>query len=127
MNSSPRAWCFSRFLWLLIPLVLLSCGSEEDSVPPHLIPEAQFAELYGEVQLFEASVKQKLLRGKDADEQIVSYYQEIYTKAGFSQEQFEETKEWYAAHPEKLLLVVEQAMEYISRKQAESGSSEEAE
>lgn len=128
MNSVFQGWSsFKLLLLIMVGTAVISCENQEIEIPGDLMPEQQFVEAYAEVQLLEASIKQKLLRGRDSDEEIDRYYREIFEDKGLSRASFDETKAWYAQHPELLQAVVEQAMEVISRKQAGLDDSEESE
>lgn len=102
----------------MLSWVFISCEDQVTEVPSHLMSEQEFAETYAEVQLLEASIKQKLLRGRDSEQEIREYYKEIFEEKGRSQALFEETKSWYAKHPELMQQMVEKAMEVISTMQA---------
>lgn len=118
-----RNWLVTCCFSVLLSAALLSgCGEEPAPAPPaNLIQEQAFIPLYADIHQLEASLKQKLLRGHDTEEEVAAYYHHVFETHGVTQEQYEDTREWYTQQPAVFQAMLEQVMELVATRQAEHG------
>ncbi len=89
---------------LMIPLLALACGREEER-PADLLDRSSFKAVLVEAQLIEARVNREMTVDKRQDIPVKQYYAEMFAQKDIPAEAFHRTFNWYAEHPEELKAV----------------------
>lgn len=88
-------------LLFLLTLVLFSC-EEKEVYPEGFLEKDEFIEILIDVELLEATVKQKMLDKKYPKQFVPVYYKQIFDKHDVTYTRFKESFDWWENHPDKM-------------------------
>jgi hypothetical protein len=99
---------------------MAACGStQQDSKPKDLLSDEVFIAVLTDVQLLEATYKQKILREEDPNAVMPGYYKQVFDKHGVSQDDFEDTFSWWMKRPEEMLEVYNEVIDQLTKLEKE--------
>lgn len=102
---------------LLIPLILFSISFW--SCKEERIPDNDMVKIFVEVFITDATVTSSKLSIKYAKRDTIEYYRPIYSKMGYSDEQFNTTIDYYLEHLDELDKVLDKVVNELSRLETE--------
>ena len=104
---------------LIICCFLLACSSPKERIPEGILPEKEMVSILKEVHLAEANFELlKTNSKKVAQNTLLNNYQEIYSKYNIDENEFQQTLEYYANHPEKLEGIYSKVLEDITEERS---------
>lgn len=107
---------------LLSIILLFSCNEKTVPIPDHVIPKDSMASIITDVQLLEAMKMKANINDSFLIDSILFQYALIFKKHNISQEQFEQSFEFYRSHPALLEEIYEMTINEISAMQAILGA-----
>lgn len=85
---------------LLVVMVVPGCKNpSKEPPPPGVIPKEQFTRLMLDMHLADGWFAYRRAQGEDPKSLAQRIYDSVFTIHGITRKQFEESMEWYAAHP----------------------------
>ena len=107
-----NAYCLNgKRLFFLVLLAVLFCGScqtsDGEDVPPPLNQE-QFIPVLLDMQILEATYKQRVVQRANKDSLMSHNYAFIFNKHGITRDQFEESYNYWTKRPEEMRLIYEE-------------------
>ena len=104
---------------LIIYCFLLACSSSKERIPEGILPEKELVSILKEVHLAEANFELVKTNGKEvAQNTLLNNYQEIYSIYNIDKNEFQQTLEYYANHPEKLEGIYSKVLEDITEERS---------
>ena len=104
---------------LIICYFLLACSSPKEGIPEGILPEKELVSILKEVHLAEANFELVKTNGKEvAQNTLLNNYQEIYSKYNIDENEFQQTLEYYANHPDKLEEIYSKILENITEERS---------
>ena len=108
-----------KLKFLIICCFLLACSSSKERIPEGILPEKEMVSILKEVHLAEVNFELLKTNGKEgAQNTLLSKYQEIYSKYNIDNNEFQQTLEYYANHPEKLEGIYSKVLEDITEERS---------
>jgi hypothetical protein len=104
--------------------VLLSCKSNEVSIPDDVIPEKEFVEIMVQVQLMEAYCQNKYVRPDLYKDLLHNSVDSLLKTKNLTSEEFRESFNFYAMEPKLMFQVYEQVLEKINEMQVKVNAVE---
>lgn len=116
--------CFNRILTagLIIFVVWLQGCSPRESVPGEFPDKEEMANILADLYWTESVISNNgmgQVNENVGEDQIPGYYKKVLEKHGLTAAQFDTIRQWYAAHPYHYQDVYEQAIEVLSKKEAD--------
>ena len=104
---------------LIIFCFLLACSSSKERTPEGILPKKELVSILKEVHLAEANFELLKTNSKEvAQNTLLNNYQEIYSKYNIDENEFQQTLEYYANHPEKLEGIYSKVLEDITEERS---------
>ena len=104
---------------LIICCFLLACSSSKERIPEGILPEKEMVSILKEVHLAEANFELLKTNSKEvAQKTLLNNYQEIYSKYNIDENEFQQTLEYYANHPEKLEGIYSKVLQDITEERS---------
>lgn len=114
---------FKKCLWSICLLsILISCSEKKEGISSAIIAEDKMAEILTDIHIAEAYVSYKNLQADFLKQNISNAYHLIFKNYQISEEQFEESFDYYSKNPDKMVKVYDQVLINLSKKEAESAS-----
>lgn len=116
-----------RFL-IVILLFITSCDGKPDiyetpPTPKNLIEQDKFTDILVDTQILEATLKLKLIRKKDINQRVLSFYDQIFEKHQVTEEAFRASFDFYALQAHKMVEVFDSAEVRLIRLKTELESN----
>lgn len=112
--------------YFLVAALAAACSGRE----PFVVPEG----VYGQEQMTAALVDLHLLEGARAGDQILgdtvgtpAYYARMYARHGTNQPEFKSSLDFYTAHPEQFMKIMDEVIVRLSKLQAEVDNDSQVE
>lgn len=102
--------------------IFTSCSRDKETIPKGIIPEEKMAEILTDIHIAEAYTNFKNLQAENLRQNISSYYLFIFKNHQVSEEDFEESFDFYSKNPNAFVEVYTQVLINISKKEAETTS-----
>lgn len=113
--------------FLVLPTIalfafLLSCKGGEDNVqvPEGIIPPDSLVYVLTDFHLAEAALAEKKVLQQNTEQYSSLYYALLFKKHNITRTQFDESMEFYSAHPKLYRETYDKVLEELSRLQAEA-------
>ena len=104
---------------LIIYCFLLACSSSKERIPEGILPKKELVSILKEVHLAEANFELLKTNSKEvAQITLLNNYQEIYRKYNIDENEFQQTLEYYANHPEKLEGIYSKVLQDITEERS---------
>ena len=104
---------------LIIYCFLLACSSSKERITEGILSEKELVSILKEVHLAEANFELLKTNSKEvAQNTLLNNYQEIYSKYNIDENEFQQTLEYYANHPEKLEGIYSKVLEEITEERS---------
>ncbi len=115
MNYKSIFATTSAFFWILL---VTSCTSDENELPPGIIPPDSMISVLADVHLAESKL---LLNGRYINDEKLkaTYIQFVLNKSNIDTGRFNQSFTYYTAHPDHFALMYDKVMAEISKRQAE--------
>lgn len=115
-----------RFTVVIFPfLLVISCSSKEDEIPPGIIPRDKMISILIDVQQAEAKIQTYNLQANDSTRKIeYGYYSHIFKKHHIKSSEFESSFKFYSKNLELLNKMYDEVITGLSKRQAESAAKE---
>ncbi len=131
MPSNISIWAPFLFrikcLWFILPFTfLLSCKDKTVIIPDSVITRDSMAQVLSDIQLVEAMRTNKELTDSISKDTIMKIYSILFNKHGISEEQFEQSLDFYKDHPTLLEEIFDKTINELSSRQAVLGSKNTA-
>lgn len=102
---------------LILPILLLGC--KHYNMPKGFPKVDKMADILVEIQITEALITQEFNYSKSRHDEVPEYYKFILEKYGYSAEQFDTIRKWYAHNPELYIEVHKKMLNRLSKKEAQ--------
>ncbi|MFZ6050600.1 DUF4296 domain-containing protein [Halocola ammonii] len=104
------------FLCLFSVLLVAACGEqqEEQKIAEGVMSKENFTEVLTDVQLLEASMRQRFIRDEDPKLLYPIYYKQIFEKHEISEEEFKESLEYWSGQDEEMTGIYDNVIENLS-------------
>ena len=99
-----------------IVLFFMSCGGDKNEVPDGVIAKDEMIELLVEIELTQALVKLNSFEEAIDEQQL---YDEVFTSFNTSQDDFNNSMEFYCKDPKLLMDMYSKVIEKLTQKQSE--------
>lgn len=92
------------FFLLITASFLISCGSKDsgENKPDSILDQETFANILLDIELLDATIKQKLLNRSHPKKNAAIYYKQVMDKHNITHEQYQVSFDWWQQHPEGL-------------------------
>ncbi len=107
----------SRILFLLF-ITITIWGCKHYGLPRGFPKVNKMADILVELQIAEALITQEYNYSKTNYEEVPKYYKYILEKHGYTAQQFDSIRKWYAHHPDLYVEVHKKTISKISREEA---------
>ena len=112
MKGQLIVWC----------IVLLGCSSTEPASAP--IEQGKFIDLLADVRLLEGTYS--VMYGEMDRNELASYYVQVFTKYGVTDEEFRESMLHYHTDPDRMVIIEEAVLERLSKMMADERAAEDS-
>lgn len=104
------------FLFLFSVLLVAACGDqqEEQKIPEGVMSKDKFTEVLTDIQLLEASMRQRFIRDEDPKLLYPIYYKQIFEKHEISEDEFKESLEYWSAQDQEMTGIYDSVIENLS-------------
>ncbi|NQY67674.1 MAG: DUF4296 domain-containing protein [Flavobacteriales bacterium] len=111
----------SKYLFLAIFLLFISCGKKEKPVvvPNDVLSIEQMINIGTEINIIKAASETRLSNGKRKQENIDSYMKSIFKENEVTQELYSKSFDWYATQPKMFSKVYNGIIEKLSQREVE--------
>ena len=106
-------------LFVLFVILNFACGKSETKIPDSIQSPKMMTEILVEVHMVDAAVNLSSYGQPNLPTNKEKIFLQIYQKYGISKKQFEESFNYYTAHPELFEKIYAEVIAGLSRKQAE--------
>lgn len=111
------------FGWILIASIfMVGCDSDSPSANVEVAMELsspeeskEFVNVLVDIQLLEATLKQKVAPIADTDSVMKANYKIIFDKHGWTQEYFDEQYAYWKARPRDMIVIYEEVLERLNK------------
>ncbi|MFO8021239.1 MAG: DUF4296 domain-containing protein, partial [Perlabentimonas sp.] len=100
-------------------IALLIIGLANSGCKKERIPERDMAQVFAEIFITDATIESSKLSLRYTKKDTIEYYKPIYSSMGYTEEQFNNTIQFYADNPEVLDKVLDKAINILSRIETE--------
>ncbi len=87
--------------------MLFSCDQASE-MPQDVLSKEEFIPVFLDVQILEATYKQRILQQVDQDSMMQHNYAYIFDKHNISRPQFESSFSWWASQPEEMSAIYDE-------------------
>ena len=102
------------YLFLVISLCI-SCNSNTENVSDNILSETIFTNILKEIHLAEATFELQKNKGiKEAENELIKSYKNIYNTYQISEEDFKNTLAFYSKNPEELEQIYTHVLELLN-------------
>lgn len=116
---------FSSFFFLLFSL-FTSCKEETIIIPDYILSQDTMAAVLVDIQLLEAMKVKMGVNDSLSRDSILIQYARIFKRHHITQEQFENSFDFYKSHPRLLEEIFDETINELSRMQATLGKANKA-
>ena len=103
----------------ILLFTLFACNEETEMIPDNVLSQEKMVSVMVDVQLVEAALIVNQLKGDEAKEAAVNYYDSVMKQHNISREKFDMSFKYYAEHPGLMEEIYDEMLNELSKRQAE--------
>ena len=103
----------------ILLFTLFACNEETEMIPDNVLSQEKMVSVMVDVQLVEAALIVNQLKGDEAKEAAVNYYDSVMKQHNISREEFDVSFKYYAEHPGLMEQIYDEMLNELSKRQAE--------
>lgn len=103
---------WKAIIGLFVLLSVLSCSRQKVATPEVLLSESQMIDIMTDVQIIEADINFRKMKGMDIDSLPIEFYDQLFEHYGITDSIFRENMEYYTLNP----AVLENIMDSVSNR-----------
>jgi hypothetical protein len=103
-------------IFLFTGLLVSSCNNEqeEQKIPEGVMNKEKFTEVFTDIQLLEASMRQRFIRDEDPKLLYPIYYKQVFEKHEISEEEFKESLDYWSGQDHEMTGIYDSVIENLS-------------